>query len=357
MGVPEELKHDEDEVNSIIKQERDIQGHIDQVSKRLEKLENMEKKAEKYKEKGQDTKAEKLEEEIANLNRQILDKDFEQIVRQIRKGEEETGQILSNMPVEEIDVGEMKRLPEIAQVIEEHFKPKQDLGNPESNLYSSGEPEIAPNPEAQRGNNNYPSQRVSNKYDEMQGRNLQEEEVIVLQKLNAGTHWYNYPGSIHEMEVLGDEIIEDLKLAKNEIEELEHEVEEDEEVVERAKRTSDDENVKKEEQSEENDLREAEEAINEMRSKLEELIEHHQKEQERLSEYKSHLGEFSEAAQESLRFVESVMSYIEKFRESSRRDEDLEKHIKKIMAQNPDSLAEELETAIEYSEKAQKRGQ
>lgn len=352
MSLSDQLKQEEEEAKSIIKQERDIESHIDTVSRKLQKLEEMEKEAERYKKEGNNEKAEQLEEEITELNREILNKDFNHIIRQIRKGEEETGKILSNNPVEKIDVEEMKRLTEIAEIIEGHFKPKQNLGDPESNLYSSGQPQIAPNPEEQRGNNEYPDKKISNKG--VKGRNLQEEEVIILQKLSKGTSWENHSGAIYEMGKIGDEIIEDLKLAKNEIEELQNEVKEDEEVIERSERTSEREKTKKREKSEEKDLQKAEKAIKEMKEELDELINHHKEEEEKLEEYARYLEEFENASKESLDFVENVEKYVEKFKQSNRRDQELEKHIKKIMAQNPKMLAEELKRAIEYSEKAKK---
>lgn len=352
MSLPEHLKHDEEEVESIIEQERNIENHVETVSKKLHKLKEMEEEAERYKKQGKDEEAERLEEEITKLNREILKKDFKHIIRQIRKGENETGKVLSNMPVEKIDVEEMKRLTSIAEVIEEHFKPKQNLGDPESNLYSSGEPEIAQNPDEQRGNNNYPNEKISNKG--VEGRKFQEEEVIILQKLSMGTYWYNYSGAIYEITSLGDEIIEDLELAKNEIERLQQELEEDEEIIERAEKTSESKNIKDKDKSEERDLKKAEEAVKDMKTELEELIRHHKEEKKKLNEYANHLEEFKNASEESLEFVENVISYVEKFRQSNRRDQDLEKHIEQIMAQNPSELVKELEKAVEYSEKAEK---
>ncbi len=354
MNLPDHLTHDREEIESIISQERDIENHIEEVSGRLDKLEEMEQEAERYKQEGENKKASRLEQEIVELNRQILNKDFKNIIRQIRKGEEETGEILSHMPVEKIDVGKMKKLTKIAELIEEHFEPKQKLGNPESDLYSSGQPEIAQNPDEQRGRNDYPNQKISDKYETMSGAPLQEEEVIILNKLSSGTYWYNYSGSIYEMAVLGDEIIQDLKLAKSEIQELNNEINEDEDIIKRAEETSEEEDLEVEETSEEKDLKKAEETVREMNSRLEELINHHQEEKSNLEEYKKHLGEFEEAAQTSLNFVENVVSYVEEFKESNRRDPDLEKHIAKIMGQSPNRLANELREAIEYSEKAKK---
>lgn len=372
MSVSEDLKSEERKLNQIIKQERDIQGHIEDISESLEKLKSKEKKAEKLRENGKTQEAESLEDEISRLNHTIIQDGFEQLIRQIRKGEQETEGILSTLPknVEAINTGKMRKLVATKDLLEEHFfSQKYSI-----NVNSFAQYALHPYPDqvVKSGNSfrgNYPSISLNQKVesgkwsDHWISSRDKHEEVIIFDSLHRTSNWHRPAGAIYEIAKIGEEIVEDLEMTDRELKELEEEIREDEEIIERAEENTSSSQTKNMDEREKQELGKAEQAIQQMRNELQEMMQEHKEEKENLNEYGTHLEDYKNAAKEVVEFIEEVKSIVQNFEnnkehfvENMSREEylnGLKPQIEYIESEPVDRIEKSMKKTIELCNKAE----
>lgn len=325
MELSEDLKNEERKLRQIIKQERDIQGHIEKISESLEVLKKKEQKAEKLREDGQTQEAEQIEQEISRLNYKITEEGFEQLIRQIRKGEQETEEVLSTLPKEmdAINTGKMRELVATKDIIEEHFFSQKYSIN--VNQFANYALHPYPNKVIKNGNQfkgNYPSTSLREKLeggkwgDHWISSRDKHEAVIVLESLHSKSNWHRPAGAILEIAKIGEELIEDLEMTDKELQEIEEEIKEDEGIVERAERNTSSSQTKNMDEKEKQELGEAEQAIQKMRNELQDIKERHKEEEQNIQEYAEHLEDYKQAAKETLEFIEEVKSIVQNFEEN-----------------------------------------